>query len=201
MILLSDVIFNLNQLLGIAVGVVFRSAFEILTIRKIICSNLCEKFFKAGTNLYLCRGMKRPPSHYRLDFISENTFTRVWSIRFTRARVIVAAVVSAAALCALLFVILRFTPVGRLLPGSLEPDTKARIVQMALQLDSLESVVESERRYAENLVAIMMGEATGTDKDNPDSIAPSPYSQLTPEQADSMVAPSSRETEFLKKQQ
>ncbi len=47
------------------------------------------------------RGDYSNPRRYRLDFISENTFNRVWTIRFTRVRVILFSAVVLASVAAL----------------------------------------------------------------------------------------------------
>lgn len=50
-------------------------------------------------------GKPRNPARFRLDFIKENTFNRLWSIRMTRTRVVVVSLVIAAAGLALVWAI------------------------------------------------------------------------------------------------
>lgn len=100
------------------------------------------------------------PRRYRLDFISENTFNRVWTIRMGRARVILVSAGCIAALAAMVYVILAYTPLRRLMPGALDSDLRSRYVATALRVDSLERVVSAERTYVENLVAIISGQET-----------------------------------------
>lgn len=141
--------------------------------------------------------MSKTRKHYRLEFQSEDSLTRLWSIRFTRVRAILAGTLSIAAVLALLFVVLRFTPAGKIIPGWIEPDSKAKLVDMALRLDSLERLLHSEQEYSANVIAIMKGEAMGTSKDNPDSLQKTPPAlKYTYEEADSMLAPSATERLF-----
>ena len=141
--------------------------------------------------------MAKTRKHYRLEFQSEDSLTRLWSIRFTRVRAILAGALSIAAVLALLFVIMRFTPAGKIIPGWIEPDSKAKMVEMALRLDSLERLLHSEQQYSANVIAIMKGQAMSTSKENPDSLQDAPPAlKYSPEEADSMLAPSATERLF-----
>ena len=140
--------------------------------------------------------MKLPRRRYRLEFINENSLERIWTLKFTRLRVILATLLSVSALGALLFVVLRYTSVGKFIPGWLEPDSKSRLVEMALKLDSMERVMNSERLYTANLMAILEGKATSIDSLNPEALpAPAIFSS---QQTDSMLAPSEKEKAFVK---
>lgn len=127
------------------------------------------------------------PAHYRLDFIKENTLNRVWSIRMTRARVIMVSCAIVAAGAALLWVFFAFTPLRQLLPGALRGDLRSRYVDTALRLDSLENAARANETYLANLMQIMRGEAH---KDTSDSTALLAYS-------DSLLAASEAEREFV----
>lgn len=95
------------------------------------------------------------PARYRLDFIKENTFNRVWSLRMTRTKVtlVTAAVVAGGA--ALLWVIMAYTPMRTLLPGSLRGDLRAQYLEMALRLDSLEQKARINDAYLAGIVAVV----------------------------------------------
>ena len=95
------------------------------------------------------------PRRYRLDFIAENTFNRVWTVRFGRARVILVSLTIIAAIAALMFVIVFFSPVRKLLPGRLEGNLRSSYVDMALRLDSLETQTSINDRYIANLKAVL----------------------------------------------
>lgn len=133
----------------------------------------------------------RNPRRYRLDFIAENTFNRVWSLSFSRARVVIVSLTVVAAIAALMFVIVFFTPIRKLLPGRLEGDLRSRYVDMAMRLDSLEQHSSANDRYIENLRLILSGDI--------DSVPPAviPVPAMTKAMADSMLAPSEAERNFV----
>ena len=55
-------------------------------------------------------------THYRLDFVKENTFARLWSVRMTSIKVIIVSTAVIAGVAALLWLVLASTPMRRLLP-------------------------------------------------------------------------------------
>lgn len=97
----------------------------------------------------------RNPGRYRLDFIKENTFNRIWSVRMTRAKVVMASAATVAAVAALIVVLIVFTPLRQLVPGTLKGDLRARYLEDALRLDSLESVVAANDAYINNIMAVL----------------------------------------------
>ena len=133
----------------------------------------------------------RNPRRYRLDFIAENTFNRVWTLSFSRVRVIVVSLLIIAAISALMFVIVFFSPIRKLLPGRLEGNLRSRYVEMAIRLDSLEQHSNANDRYIANLRHIL--------SEDIDSVAsiPLPTQTITKSQADSMLAPSEAERHFV----
>ena len=134
------------------------------------------------------------PRRYRLDFIAENTFNRVWTIRFSRARVSIFAATIIASIGALMFVILFFSPVRKLLPGRLEGDLRSRYVDMALKLDSLEQRNLANDRYLLNLKAMLTDESANLDETNDRS---RPLTEFTSAQTDSMLQSSDAERRFV----
>ena len=133
----------------------------------------------------------RNPRRYRLDFIAENTFNRVWTLRFSRARVLIVTITFIAAIAALMFVLVFFTPVRKLLPGRLEGNLRSRYVDMAMRLDSLEQHSKANDLYISNLRNIMSG---GADAAEPAAELQTPYPKAV---TDSMLAPSEAEREFV----
>lgn len=93
--------------------------------------------------------------HYRLDFVKENTFARLWSVRMTSIKVIIFSIVVIAGFAALIWLIMAFTPMRRLLPESLNGDMRSRYLETALRLDSLEQEARINDAYIANIVAIM----------------------------------------------
>ena len=82
------------------------------------------------------------PARYRLDFIKENTLNTLWSVRMTRTRVWIVSLASLAAIMALLWVVVAFTPLRQLLPGALKGDLPAVDVT-----DSLLAASEAEMQF------------------------------------------------------
>lgn len=137
--------------------------------------------------------MNRTKPHYRLDFIAENTFNRLWSVRMTRARAIWAGIGACAAGAALIYVILAFTPLRALLPGALRGDLRADYQQATLRIDSLERVTRTNQAYMDNLIAIIKDE-------HPDATAPE-ASEAVERLSDSLLAASEAEREFVRRYQ
>lgn len=131
---------------------------------------------------------KNPP-RYRLDFIRENTFNRVWSIRMTRPRVILGSLAIIAGMAALLWVIFAFTPMRQLLPGALRGNLRNQYLETALRLDSLEQSAKINQAYIDNIVAILNDELPS------DSIKEIAEAQVI--LSDSLLAASEAEQRFV----
>lgn len=131
------------------------------------------------------------PRRYRLDFIAENTFNRVWTLRFSRLRVLIVSSLIVAAIAALVFVIVFYSPVRKLLPGRLEGDLRSRYVDMAMRLDSLEQRSSANDRYVANLRNIMAGSV--------DSVTTTSHQikDMSTVNTDSLLAPTEAEREFV----
>ena len=131
------------------------------------------------------------PRRYRLDFIAENTFNRVWTIRFSRLRVLLVSSLIVAAIAALVFVVVFYSPVRKLLPGRLEGDLRSRYVDMAMQLDSLEQHSLANDRYIANLRNIMAGTVDTV------QFATQTRNDMSAVNTDSLLAPSEAERQFV----
>lgn len=131
------------------------------------------------------------PRRYRLDFIAENTFNRVWTIRFSRLRVLIVSSLIVAAIAALVFVIVFYSPVRKLLPGRLEGDLRSRYVDMAMRLDSLEQRSLANDRYMANLRNIMSGSVDSVLLNRQHN------KDMSTVNTDSLLAPSAAEREFV----
>ena len=131
--------------------------------------------------------------HYRLDFIAENTFNRVWSLRMSRPRVFLDAGACIAAVAALIFVLLAYTPLRQLMPGALHGDLRTRYIETALRVDSLENKVRINRAYIDNIATIMRGDDT-------DTLAYSDGMAAIelPSDADSLLAAGEAERDFVR---
>lgn len=134
----------------------------------------------------------RNPGQYRLDFIKENTFNRVWSIHMTRPKAILGLCVVVAAIAALITVIFLFTPVRRLLPGQMAGDLRTGYIDMTVRLDSLAETARVNDAYIRNIATVLAGDPTC----NPDTVTtgegPLPY-------PDSILRASEAEKEFARR--
>lgn len=130
------------------------------------------------------------PARFRLDFIKENTFNRLWTVRMTRARVIVVSIAAVLALAALIYMIIVFTPLRHFVPGTLKGDLRAQYLETALKLDSLETAARANEAYMQSVLAIMKGEI--------DTITPVPV-QVTFPSADSLVRAGDAERQFVRR--
>ena len=127
------------------------------------------------------------PSRFRLEFIKENTLNVVWSVRMTPLRVWLACGLILAAMGALIWVVMSYTPLRRLVPGTLSGDLRARYIELALTVDSLEQRAATTDAYMANIKAIMTGEI-------PDNEA-SEITEITA--SDSLLAASEAERAFV----
>lgn len=128
------------------------------------------------------------PARYRLDFIKENTFNRLWTVRMTRVRVVMVSVAALLAVVALVWAVIVFTPLRHFVPGTLRGDLRAQYLETALRLDSLEQAARANEAYLSSVLAIMKGEA--------DTIA-APTVPAGVVSADSLVRASDAERRFV----
>ncbi len=131
----------------------------------------------------------RNPARFRLDFIRENTFNRIWSIRMTRLRVIIVTAACVAALAALIWCTIVYTPIRNFIPGTLKGDTRAQYIETALRVDSLERAFLATETYISNLRAIMKGET--------DTVVPT--SAVVTPSTDSLAGASEAERDFVQR--
>lgn len=136
------------------------------------------------------RSPYKNPARYRLDFIKENTFNRLWTVRMTRVRVVIVSVAAMLALMALVWAVIVYTPLRHFVPGTLKGDLRAQYLETALRLDSLEQNARANEAYLASVLAIMRGET--------DSIVPAavPAVPETPS-ADSLARASAAERRFV----
>lgn len=126
---------------------------------------------------------------YRLEFINENTYNRLWSVRMSRRKVVVVCIAVLAAVSALIFVSVAYTPLRRILPGSISGDVRAGYIQATVRLDSIEEARRVERAWLDNLRAILQDSVPQT----------SSASQLDNPASDSLLAASEAERDFLRR--
>lgn len=134
------------------------------------------------------------PARFRLDFIKENTFNRIWSIRMTRAKVISVSVLIGASGLALLWAVFAFTPLRQLLPGALRGDLRSQYVATALRLDSLETAARQHDAYMKSMLSAINGPEIETE-----DAAKASSTKGTAEIPDSLLASSEAERSFVRR--
>lgn len=96
--------------------------------------------------------------NFRLTLVDDETHKPILVTRFTRTTFLVSAVMAAAALCLIFYMLVAFTPVRTLIPGYPDARAKRAAIQNAMKIDSLEMIVSRWELYSENLRRILDGE-------------------------------------------
>lgn len=126
---------------------------------------------------------------YRLTVVNENTLNTLWTLRLTRSRLWLLVGVGVAAVCALIFCIVVWSPVSYLLPGYMQPEQRRTTVDNTLRVDSMLAEAEARGAYVDNIVAILT-------TDEPDTTALA--AMATPaESSDSLMAATEAERAFV----
>lgn len=126
------------------------------------------------------------PQRFRLEFFNENSFNRLWSFKFSRLQVIVWSVVTFAAFVALIWAVVRFTPVGAMLPGETEAEMRRQIVELGIRADSLQNRLRMLDSYSSNLMSAISGRPTDS------------YVSTVISDGDTLIEASEAEREFIK---
>lgn len=95
---------------------------------------------------------------FRLSLVDDTTHKVLWLRRFSRARMIVAAVAAVVALLVGIFCLIAFTPIRTFIPGYPDARTKRQAIQNAMRIDSLETQILQWELYTENLKRVVSGE-------------------------------------------
>lgn len=109
-------------------------------------------------------------------FVNDNTLNTVWTLRLTRGRVWLLSGLCIAAIAALVFSIVVWSPVSYLLPGYMRPEQRRTTVNNTLRLDSLLDIVGRQQLYISNITEILTGtdsvapEATDVPAENTDTL-------------------------------
>ncbi|MBQ7822656.1 MAG: M23 family metallopeptidase [Bacteroidaceae bacterium] len=135
---------------------------------------------------------KKVRSKYKLSFFNENSLEEVWTFRLSR----LGAFIGLSLLLFMTFAAVAFlfaaTPLKTLLPGYLKTEARAKIVDNALILDSLERKVNLQEKYINSLRFILSGEI------NFDSISTTDSLPTFPQQ-DSLLEQSKASLDFMQK--
>lgn len=95
------------------------------------------------------------PSRFRLSFVNENRFNTIWTIRFSRFRVIAAIVVILIAITSMVSMVVLFTPLRTLLPGYLKESQRQQAIASVMRVDSLLTKTDLNSSYLANLQRIL----------------------------------------------
>lgn len=127
---------------------------------------------------------------FRLSFVNENTLNVIWTMYFSRTRVIVATILILASIGSLLAFIILLTPIRTLLPGYLKEAQRQENMINVMRMDSLLRQAEMNEAYISNLRAILTG-SQGSDTVTYDETI---RQQLPP---DSLIPAGKAERDFL----
>ena len=97
---------------------------------------------------------------YRLTIHNENKLENVLGFYISPLWVILSLVLSFLLVAAILYMVVVFTPVGKLLPGYMDEAAKDKLVSNHLRVDSLIHEVEKQDLYLANIRAIINDEIT-----------------------------------------
>lgn len=95
------------------------------------------------------------PSRFRLSFINENRFNTIWTIRFSRFKVIVAIIIILIAITSMVSMLVLFTPLRTLLPGYLKESQRQQVIAGVMRVDSLLTKTDINSSYLANLQRIL----------------------------------------------
>ena len=90
--------------------------------------------------------------------MDDETHKPILVTRFTRTTFLISAVMAAAVLCLVFYMLVAFTPVRTLIPGYPDARAKRAAIQNAIKIDSLEMLVSRWELYSENFRRILDGE-------------------------------------------
>ncbi|RGN40526.1 M23 family metallopeptidase [Bacteroides oleiciplenus] len=127
---------------------------------------------------------------YKLTIINENTLEEVVGIRVSKLNGISVLLSVLTVLFLIAAAIITFTPLRNYLPGYMNSDVRAQVVENALRADSLQQLVERQNLYIMNIQDIFRGTVRVDTVHSMDS--------LTTVREDSLMERTQREAEFRK---
>lgn len=125
---------------------------------------------------------------YKLTITNENTLEEVAGLHVSKLNGMSVLLTLSAILFLIAATIIAFTPLRNYLPGYLNSDVRAQIVDNALRVDSLEQLVERQKMYITNVQDIFSGTVRVDTVHSMDS--------LTNMRQESLMASTEREAEF-----
>lgn len=127
---------------------------------------------------------------YKLTIINENTLEEVIGIRVSKLNGISVLLSVLTILFLIAAVIIAFTPLRNYLPGYMNSEIRAQVVENALRVDSLQRLVDRQNLYIMNIQDIFQGTVRVDTVHTMDS--------LTNIREDSLMERTQREAEFRK---
>ena len=127
---------------------------------------------------------------YKLTIINENTLEEVVGLRVSKLNGISVLLSVLTVLFLVASVIIAFTPLRNYLPGYMNSEIRAQVVENALRVDSLQQLVDRQNLYIMNIQDIFSGTVRVDTVHNMDS--------LTTVREDSLMERTQREAEFRK---
>ena len=100
----------------------------------------------------------RATINYRLTLVDDDTHDKLWSRKFSKLNVLIAAITCLVVLLTLIWCLVAFTPLRTFIPGYPDAKTKYDAIQNAIRIDSLENVITKWEFYSENLRRVVEGE-------------------------------------------
>lgn len=125
---------------------------------------------------------------YKLTIINENTLEEVVGIRVSKLNGLSVLLTVITVIFVIAATIIAFTPLRNYLPGYMNSEVRAQIVDNALKVDSLQQLVERQNLYIMNIQDIFSGKIKVDTVQSIDS--------LTNMRADSLMERTQREEEF-----
>lgn len=105
----------------------------------------------------------RTKSRFRLSFLNENTFNEVWTIKFTRTKVVISIIGIMVAIACVISTIIVLSPIRTLLPGYLKENQRRENILNTIRLDSLTVKAGINDNYINNIKTLLT--STPMDKD------------------------------------
>lgn len=127
---------------------------------------------------------------YKLTIINENTLEEMVGIRVSKLNGISVLLSVLTVLFLIASAIIAFTPLRNYLPGYMNSDVRAQVVENALRVDSLQQLVERQNLYIMNIQDIFRGTVRIDTVHSIDS--------LTTVREDSLMERTQREMDFRK---
>lgn len=101
---------------------------------------------------------KKERKAFRLALIDDKTHEHLVTLHFSKTSFFVSIVTILVVLCAVIYLIIAYTPAKTFIPGYPDAMSKRAAIQNAITIDSLETVIFRWELYSENLRRVVEGE-------------------------------------------